>query len=109
MKEPGELHRWLRRARPALFVLPTLLPFAALGQTPAPKQKAQLMFVQVAEDMRVDAAAQTLRLVKVGQQTLYFSDRPVRIAGHLPDQVRQKDESPFENGHQMESVGEVAA
>lgn len=25
----------------------------------------------------------TLRLVNVGQQTLYFSDRPVRIAGHL--------------------------
>ncbi len=41
------------------------------------------MFVQVADDMKVDAAANTLRLVKVGQQTLYFSDRPVRIAGHL--------------------------
>jgi hypothetical protein len=43
----------------------------------------QLMFVQIAEDVKVDAAAKTLRLVKVDQQTLYFSDRPVRIAGHV--------------------------
>jgi hypothetical protein len=41
------------------------------------------MFVQIGEDLKVDDAAKTLRLVKVGQQTLYFSDRPVRIAGHL--------------------------
>lgn len=43
----------------------------------------QLMFVQSAEDFKVDPAAGTLRLVKVNQQTLYFSDRPQRIAGHL--------------------------
>ena len=41
------------------------------------------MFVQIGEDLKVDDAAKTLRLVKVGQQTLYFSDRPVRLAGHL--------------------------
>ena len=41
------------------------------------------MFVQIAEDLRVDPATSTMRLVNVGQQTLYFSDRPVRIAGHL--------------------------
>ena len=41
------------------------------------------MFVQSAEDLKVDQAASTLRLVKVNQQTLYFSDRPVRIAGHI--------------------------
>ena len=41
------------------------------------------MFVQIAEDLKVDADAKTLRLVKVGQQTLYFSDRPVRLAGHI--------------------------
>lgn len=39
------------------------------------------MFVQTAEDLKADD--KTLRLVNVGQQTLYFSDRPVRIAGHL--------------------------
>lgn len=45
--------------------------------------KAQLMFVQSAEDLRVDAARSTLRLVRVNTQTLYFSDRPERIAGNL--------------------------
>jgi hypothetical protein len=43
--------------------------------------KAQLMFVQTADDLKADG--KTLRLVNVGQQTLYFSDRPVRIAGHM--------------------------
>src|SRR5436309_10334599 len=43
--------------------------------------KVQLMFVQTADDFKADG--KTLRLVNVGQQTLYFSDRPVRIAGHL--------------------------
>jgi hypothetical protein len=43
----------------------------------------QLMFVHSAEDLKVDPAAGTFRLVKVTQQTLYFSDRPQRIAGHL--------------------------
>ena len=41
------------------------------------------MFVQIADDVKVDTAAKTIRLVNVNQQTLYFSDRPVRIAGHL--------------------------
>ncbi len=43
--------------------------------------KVQLMFVQTAEDLKADG--DTFRLVNVGQQALYFSDRPVRIAGHL--------------------------
>ena len=47
----------------------------------AEKEKPQLMFVQTAEDLKADD--KTLRLVNIGQQTLYFSDRPVRIAGHL--------------------------
>ena len=47
------------------------------------EQSPQLMFVQTADDLKVDPAAGTLRLVKVNQQTLYFSDRPVRITGHI--------------------------
>jgi hypothetical protein len=47
----------------------------------ADQPKAQLMFVQTADDFRADG--KTLRLVNVGKQTLYFSDRPVRIAGHI--------------------------
>ena len=46
-------------------------------------EKPMLMFVQVSEELKVDPAAKTIRLVKVSQQTLYFSDRPVRIAGHI--------------------------
>ncbi len=47
----------------------------------ADQNKIQLMFVQTADDFKADG--KTLRLVNVGQQALYFSDRPVRIAGHL--------------------------
>jgi hypothetical protein len=47
----------------------------------AADDKVQLMFVQTAEDLKADD--NTLRLVNVSQQTLYFSDRPVRVAGHL--------------------------
>jgi hypothetical protein len=49
----------------------------------AAAEAPQLMFVQSAEDFKADTAKSTLRLVKVNQQTLYFSDRPQRIAGHL--------------------------
>jgi len=45
------------------------------------QNKPQLMFVQTADDLKADD--KTLRLVNVSQQTLYFSDRPVRIAGHI--------------------------
>lgn len=52
------------------------LPFAR-----ADENKVQLMLVQTAEALKADG--KTLRLVNVSQQTLYFSDRPVRIAGHM--------------------------
>ncbi len=54
---------------------------AGVSWTKADDPKVQLMFVQVADDIKMDAT--TLRLVGVQQQTLYFSDRPVRMAGHL--------------------------
>jgi len=56
------------------------LPLAHAEEEKA-KEKVQLMFVQTADDLKADD--KTLRLVNVGKQTLYFSDRPVRIAGHL--------------------------
>ena len=56
-----------------------------IGRADEPKKadqnKIQLMFVQTADDFKADG--KTLRLINVGQQTLYFSDRPVRVAGHL--------------------------
>ena len=85
MRTPGVFRKLLRHVPAAILVAGGVMSLA-FGQTPAPKapkEKAQLMFVQVGEDLKVDEAAKTLRLVKVGQQTLYFSDRPVRIAGHL--------------------------
>jgi hypothetical protein len=61
-----------------------LVTLATCATTPTPSSgAAQLMFVQSAEDLTVDAAASTIRLVKVSQQTVYFSDRPQRLAGHI--------------------------
>ena len=58
------------------------LPLARADENKkADESKIQLMFVQTADDFKADG--KTLRLINVGQQTLYFSDRPVRIAGHL--------------------------
>ena len=52
-------------------------------QANAAEEKPMFMFVHVAENLKVDADAKTIRLLNVGQQTLYFTDRPVRMAGHL--------------------------
>jgi hypothetical protein len=57
--------------------------FVLEAEARAEEAKPMLMFVQIAEDLKADTAAQTIRLVKVGQQTLYFADRPERIAGHI--------------------------
>ena len=60
-----------------------ILLIALSGLPLARAEQVQLMFVQTADDLKADG--KTLRLVNVGQQTLYFSDRPVRIAGHMHD------------------------
>ncbi|MEN8689998.1 MAG: hypothetical protein AB1Z20_07810 [Desulfobacterales bacterium] len=65
-------------------VMVSMAVCAATSTASAASQKTpQYMFVQIAEDVKVDAAAKTIRLMNVNQQTLYFSDRPARIAGHL--------------------------
>ncbi len=67
-----------------LLAAAAMLSIAGCATTATTSSQApQLMFVQSAEDLKVDAGANTFRLVKVNQQTLYFSDRPQRIAGHL--------------------------
>lgn len=43
----------------------------------------EFLFVQTAENLAVDPATLTFRLVNVSPQTLYFSNRPYRVAGHL--------------------------
>ncbi len=75
------------RIRILLILAAAMLSMVACATTSTTSNtssdKAQLMFVQIAEDVKVDPASSTFRLVKVNQQTLYFSDRPVRIAGHI--------------------------
>jgi hypothetical protein len=58
-----------------------LIAFSGPPLAGAQEKKVQLMFVQTSETLKADD--KTLRLVNVGQQTLYFSDRPARVAGHL--------------------------
>ena len=82
-----------KRAHPsrrALISRAATLAIAAFGSqlyfaenAKADEPKPMFMFVQTADDLKADLAANTLRLVNVSQQTLYFSDRPVRLAGHL--------------------------
>jgi hypothetical protein len=54
---------------------------AVLGPAHAADAKVQLMFVQSAESFKADD--KTLRLVNVSPQTVWFTDRPVRQAGHV--------------------------
>jgi hypothetical protein len=87
MKNVNEFYESLNSACRAFILAAVILPIAACAATPTTSSTSseapELMFVQSAEDLRVDPAAKTLRLVKINQQTLYFSDRPQRIAGHL--------------------------
>jgi hypothetical protein len=76
----------------AAALIAAAVPLASLtAPAPAEEHKGQeehqgaspeFMFVQTADDLKADA--KTLRLVNVGRQTLYFADRPVRLAGHVP-------------------------
>ncbi len=86
MKSFNEFYQRMNRTWSALLLAAAALAMAACATTSktdsASSGAPQMMFVQVAEDLKVDPAAGTFRLVKVNQQTLYFSDRPQRIAGH---------------------------
>lgn len=84
MKNSSEFVQRLNRVGRALLVAAAALSVAACATTSSGTAGGpQLMFVQSAEDLKVDTAASTFRLVNVNQQTLYFSDRPQRIASHL--------------------------
>jgi hypothetical protein len=87
MKTSSEICKSSKHMGSAFLLAAVLLPIAACSKTPnassASSAAPQLMFVHCADDLKVDTAAKTLRLVKVNQQTLYFSDRPQRLAGHM--------------------------
>src|SRR5262245_1510185 len=72
------MHRYL-----IALALPSVLAIAAPQAANAEEAKPMLMFVQLADKVEIDSEPKTLRLVDVGGQTLYFADRPERIAGHL--------------------------
>jgi hypothetical protein len=87
MKNISEFYKRVNQAGLAFLLAAAMLSMAACATTPTTSSTSsetpQLMFVQSAEDIKVDPATSTFRLVKVNQQTLYFSDRPIRIAGHI--------------------------
>jgi hypothetical protein len=84
MKELSEFYHRLNHTHLVFLLAAAVLSLVAwTASTTAAAETPQLMFVQSAEDLKVDSAKSTFRLVKVNQQTLYFSDRPKRIAGHL--------------------------
>jgi len=55
---------------------------AAPTPAPVPTIKAELLFVQNARGVVSDPAGRTLTLNGLGPTTLFFTDRPVRVAGH---------------------------
>jgi hypothetical protein len=79
MKTHRNLNKLIALAGALIFSLPPTGKAEEKRKTD--ETKVQLMFVQSADDLKADS--NTLRLVNVGQQTLYFSDRPARVAGHL--------------------------
>lgn len=76
-----EFCRGRSHARLIFVLAAVVLTSAALAAAAA--DRPQFMFVQSAEDFKADTAKNTFRLVKVNQQTLYFADRPQRLAGHI--------------------------
>ena len=75
--------RLLSAAR-SILVSIALLPAAAHAQAPAAgtPQIPQLLFVQSAATVEVGGGGRTLTLKGLSPTTLFFSDRPVRMAGH---------------------------
>jgi len=67
----------------ALFASILTLPAAMAVESPAAiPVMAQLLFVQNAHGVAISADGKTLTLKGLSPATLFFSDRPVRIAGH---------------------------
>jgi hypothetical protein len=85
MKNLSECWQRLNLARLVVLLAAAVVLSLAAGAATAiaASDAPQLMFVQSADDLKVDAAKSTFRLVKVNQQTMYFSDRPKRIVGHI--------------------------
>lgn len=82
------------RARPtrrAVLAAAATAAVAGSGRALAEGDRADFLFVQTAKGMTFDAETKTLTLVGVAPTTLFFSDRPERIAGNM----RTADFVPF--------------
>jgi hypothetical protein len=83
-----QFHSWLKAVLLGAAILPGLAAAAGEAPAPPPAQPAkpeivQLLFVQNARAVAIDKAKRTLTLKGVSPSTLFFSDRPQRIAGHF--------------------------
>lgn len=68
------------------FLKTSVIAAACAALLLVPEAKAadpevHLLFVQGAKAMEADTSASTIRLIGVADQTIYFSDRPHRVAG----------------------------
>ncbi len=84
MKKLSEFYKGLNHPHQVFLLAARSVINGGIGDNAAAAPETpQFMFVQSAEHIKVDPAKNTFRLVKVNQQTLYFTDRPKRIAGHI--------------------------
>lgn len=89
-RSPLRARRLLALALAALIGLPQAglaqAPAKAAPAKPAPvaisQQKVELLFVQNSTGIEYDKAKGTLRMKNIARSTLFFTDRPVRMAGH---------------------------
>ena len=83
-----------RQALAVVLAALITLPQAGLAQAPAKPapgkptavsvsdQKVELLFVQNSTGIEYNKAKGTLRMKNIGRSTLFFTDRPVKMAGH---------------------------
>ncbi len=67
----------------SLFPLQKVLAQSGQSSTPTTTGEADYLFVQTAKSMSYDPATKKLTLVDASPVTLFFSDRPNRIAGNM--------------------------
>lgn len=75
----------------AVAGLVSQLGLPATARADEAEAKPMLMFVQLSEGFKHDEQAKTIRLVNVDPNTLYFADRPERIAGHIKMDLYMKE------------------
>ena len=61
----------------------TVMLFGIVAATAADEKKADFLFVQSAKSMSFDPATSKLTLEDVSPVTVFFTDRPERIAGNM--------------------------